>query len=730
MYPDVITPRSFPDKLEQVDYDPFGLMPKAFPARPYVFATPARLAITRRLVLQKGWPAQALALLLERACEPCEFPADPPPAPHPLAQKTATHALRNAYASLLTVDPACRDRALDALRRLARAYPAWPVRAGLGRLGIEDNQEGFFIHTLASAYDCLAAGPLTGDDDRLFRALLEATRAASDASSHAYCGNHNLGGMRGRMAAAVALGDRQGIHDTLYGCTRNGQWRYGLIHQLRHDFLADGLHWERTPGYHYFTLYLVVEFADMLENLGVDLWHAELPPLQQDDGHDLHRSYGPAKGFKTIRAAFDAPLFLAFRNGDLSMLGDSRLANLRGTWSWSTLYDSAYEAYKSPCYAWLLNRIEREYPQEKRPLPGLPMPFQNVWVADLALARMRRARYPEGRLEWSRDAAVSITGRHTHGCTLFPDYGAAVLRAAPEKAAAPEAFLFWGPHSAGHQSPGALHVDFCGGGRTATDAPRMDARGYSDPLYLTWARTTIAHNTVTVDRQPMFPYDFETGSIWECDRWRDTISDGELALFQPDGKGFKAVRAKNRTVYKDVTLDRTLAVTAAFILDVFRVTADRVRTFDWAMHVAGTPAWPAGTRAARFGDERGYRHFTDVKRLPAAGSALDLAWTRPGGLTRVSAVLPPRGSAWTACDPLPPADKSHTLGEIGPVEPRHALILRTQGKSALFVSAWSFNGKPVALRLRSGNAGTDVRLQTGDGAGRRQWTFPIDGPVV
>jgi hypothetical protein len=726
MYPDVITPRSFPDKLEQVGYDPFGLMPKAFPARPYVFATPARLAITRRLVKSPGWPRQALALLLERAAEPCDFPAEPPAAPHPLAQKTATHALRNAYAALVTGDPACRDRALDALRRLARAYPAWPVKPGLGRLGIEDNQEGFFIHTLASAYDCLAAEPLSSDDDRLFRAMLEATRAASDASSHAYCGNHNTGGMRGRMTAAAALGDRQGIHDTLYGCTRNGQWRYGLIHQLRHDFLSDGLHWERTPGYHFFTLYLVVEFADMLENLGVDLWHAKLPPLQQDDGHDLHRSYGPAKGFKTIQAAFDAPLYLAFPNGDLSMLGDSRLANLRGSWSWSTLYDSAYEAYKSPRYAWLLNRMEQDYPQDKRAFPGLPMPFQNPWVADLGLARMRRARYPEGRMDWGRDTAVSITGRHTRGCTLFPEYGAAVLRAAIDNPAAPASFLFWGPHAAGHQSPAALHADFYGGGRTATDAPRMDARGYSDPLYLTWARTTIAHNTVTVDGKAMFPYDFDTDSLWECDRWRDTISDGELVLFQPDGKGFSAVRARNERVYQDVVLDRTLIVTGAFILDVFRVTADRVRQFDWALHVAGTPAYPAGTRAASLGQERGYRHFSDVKRLPATGASLELAWTQPAGTTRVAAVLPPRCSAWTGRDPLPEASHTHALGELDPVAPRHTLILRTRGKSALFVSAWSFGGKPVPLRLVEGDAASDVIIKTGT----LTWTVPVDSKPI
>jgi hypothetical protein len=638
----------------------------------------------------------------------------------------ALHALRNAYAALLLDDADCRKRGLDALRRLARAYPAWPLQPGKGRLGCEDIGEALFIHFTAAAYDCLAAEALEPADEQLFRGLLESTRPASDAAGHPTCGNHGTAVMRGKLAASAALGDRPGVHDVLYGCQRGTQWRYGLIHQLRHDFLSDGFHWERTPGYHLFTLSLVAEMADLLENLGIDLWHARLPPLMQDDGRDMHRAYGPVRGFKTIQAAFDAPLYLAFNTGDLSLLGDSRLVNLRGSFVWGTLYDFAYEAYKEPRYAALLNQAEQDYPQAERKLPGLPLAFQDTWIADLSLARLKRVRYPEVTFDWKRSATISLSGRYDQGCSLFPVTGAAVLRAKPARAEAPAAFLFWGPHSAGHQAPASLHADFFGNGHLATDAPRMDNRGYSDPLYLTWARTTIAHNTVTVDQKPMFPYDFETQSIWECDRWRDTISDGELLVFQPDGNGFKAVRARNGQVYQDVILDRTLAVTDTFVLDVYRVTADRTRLFDWAMHVSGTPQWPSGSRTGQLGKERGYRHFTEVKRLPVSGKTFQLAWSHPGGGTQVTAVLPPGCSAWTGRDPIPDADRSHTLGEIGPVPPRHTLILRARGKSALFVSAWSFTGARIPLRLVKGNAESDVVIKTGTGSSALTWTLPLD----
>jgi hypothetical protein len=728
MFPDTITPRSFPEKLAQLDYDPFHLMPKGFPARPYIWTSPAKLAITRRLIRGKGWPPQALELLLKRAAEPCEIPEipqTPPTEDHPKALDAVKHALRNAFAAVLLDDTACRERGLDSLRRLARAYPLWSVKPDKGRLRSGGISEGGFIHMAAAAYDLLAVKPLAPEDDRLFRAFLESTVASSNASGHPYCGNHATAVMRGRLAAAAALGNLQGVHDTLYGFTHNGHWRYGLIHQLRHDFLSDGLHWERSPGYHYLTLHLVSEMADVLENLGIDLWHAKLPPLQQDDSHDLHRAYGPAKGFKTIQAAFDAPCYLSLSNGDLSLFGDSGLANLRATYIWGTMYDFAYEAYKDPLYARLLSRAEAEYPQAKRAFPGLPMPFQNTWIADLSLARIRRLRYPAGRQDWNRDRPLSLSGRHTKGCTLFPVYGAAVLRSKPEKTEAPGAFLFWGPHVAGHQAPGSLHADFFAGGRRITDAPAMDKSGYSDPLNPTWIRTTIAHNTVTVDRKSMFPYDFPTQSIWECDRWRDSISDGERVLFQPDSQGFKAVRAKNENVYKGVTLDRTLAMTETFILDVYRVTADRVRLFDWAMHVNGTPGLPPGCRNATLGTELGYRHFSDVRRLPCSGKSFKLTWSQPGVATTVSAVLPPRCSAWTGRDPVPAEGHLKIEGEIKSPPARHTLLLRTRGKSALFVSAWSFTGMPTPIRLVKGSAETDVIVKTGAGAAARTWTFPI-----
>ena len=66
MFTDPITPKSYPEKLSAVDYDPFGLMPRKFPAHPHLFVTKSQIAFTKRLVAQGGWPRKARQRLSAR----------------------------------------------------------------------------------------------------------------------------------------------------------------------------------------------------------------------------------------------------------------------------------------------------------------------------------------------------------------------------------------------------------------------------------------------------------------------------------------------------------------------------------------------------------------------------------------------------------------------------------------------------------------------------------------
>ncbi len=720
VYPGPISPRCDPDLLGRLDHDPFGVMPKTFARRPHILVSPELLELARDRLKSCGWAQACYKRLLANCLDKDAVLNKPPDA---LAESKQRHAVlqlasRNALAFLLSRETSHREAALKAFRMLAEHCSHASVTATGGLVGDGSLNESHALVLTGRTYDLLAAADLSDADDRLFRAFLLATRAASNACPHYMCGNISTWSQTGRLNVALALEDARGIHEALYGCAYGTRWRYGLIHNLRHDVLADGMHWERTPGYHYYTLMALNCALDAAFNSGLDLWHKEFPMLQQDDVSDLHRAYGPL-GVKTIKAAYDAPFFMTFGNGDMSQLSDSGLANLRGVWIWGVIYNKAYEAYGDPKYAWLLNRMERDY--KTRDYPGVPMPLQ-THRGDIDFVRLKHLSYPRGHWSLDRDTKIGISGRNTKGSSCLPAYGAAVMRCGTD-AASPGAFVYFGPHAAGHQHPAALHADIHIGGLCLTDAPRM--KGYDDPLYLTWARTTLAGNTVVVNEQSMFPSDFPTDSIFECDRWRDNISDGELVAFEP-GKQLAAVRVRNINVYPGVVLDRTLVVTREGVLDVYRVTSERRCQFDYVWHCVGLLPVPPGARPVSLGKARGYMHLTNARAL-ALVKGVSLDWVCEGQVCRC-AMAGGAGKQLILADD-PPINQGLCLGEFKIIKERKTVIQRIKSRNTCFATFWSVGATPVQLWLKKGRQPGDWIVEGMLARRKLRWNLPARGPV-
>ncbi|MCE9589131.1 MAG: heparinase II/III family protein [Planctomycetes bacterium] len=720
MYPDPITPRAHPDLLARVDYDPFKVMPVNLPPAPRVFTTAAHIQRARKRVAAGGkvdkhcFDRLIVSCKLEEELPPLRPPDGPPDWGGGSLMPWLRTAFRNALAWTLTDDTRHSLRATQALRlaaQVASITAKWT--------GHEHHEAGY----AACAYDLLAASGLEPADDNAFRDMLWTLNGALEIGDHRTCNNHNSMGMVGQLSIASALSNRQLIHDVFYGYKRGGAWRYGLIHLLRHDFLADGMQWEGTPGYHMLVLMMVAECFTIMENMGVDLWRREWPSLMQDDGFDEHRGWGP-KGNKTLPAAFDALIYQAFPNGDYTLLHDQVLGNLRGTFAWWRIFNKAFEVYGEPRYAWTLNHINGGKPATA----DGPVP---VWFtdghADVEFVRFEGRDFPAGENPFDKDRDFSLVGKHKGGCSLFPVHGSAVLRSDPLDVNSLGAYLYWGPHWAGHRSPAALHLDIHALGLRATNAPHIYSRGYDEPRHLTWVRSTIAHNTVTVDQQPMFPFDFKTESLWECDHWRDTISDGVLELFQP-GADFKAARASNDNVYPGVKLDRTAVLTRDYVLDVYRVTAEKPRLLDWAMHCHGTFTEVAGSEPIDLGQNLGYRHLTDARMHPQKTGWVTVPFTLGSS--------PARGVIWLGGAPDarliiaadPEVDGRTPIGDIAPPQPRTSLIVRSTTASALFVSIWGF-GTAVEGGAVTGSAGTDAMVEVRLAGQAHRWTLPMRGVV-
>jgi len=223
----------------------------------------------------------------------------------------------------------------------------------------------------------------------------------------------------------------------------------------------------------------------------------------------------------------------------------------------------------------------------------------------------------------------------------------------------------------------------------------------------------------------MFPYDFETQSIWECDKWRDRTSNGRLALFQTSA-AFQAVRAVNDSVYPGVRLDRTVVVTPDLILDVFRAVGESEHVYDWAVHVPGLVTPPPGATAFAPGPHRGYGHLTDVfetppRTDPATGGN---GWTLRTDAAAIRLLAPAGGRLITARDPIPA--KARLLGALEDLGPRSTVLVRSQGRNALFVSLWVFD--PTAepgLERMSGTAAETLVLETRLPGAASRWIFPF-----
>lgn len=723
--------------------DPFGLVPASFPPHPRVLCTVADIQRTRDWASHVEWVGISIKRLCDSADEATDIPSClPNPRNVAVNNALANNTLKQALAYALTGEPRFLDRALRGFRVFAAGYLVLPVVSGSSnRAGGGGLSEARLNITVARTYDLLAATSLTPEDDALFRAMLEETYDTISRGQHRTCGNHRTWDLTARVAVASALGDRLGLHEALYGSPspvpRAGvpEWAYGLVHQLGHDVLSDGQHWERTPGYHFYTLMAFTDTAEMFANLGVDLWNARLPATMESSGFDLHRDYGP-EGTRTLKAAFDAPFYQAFSNGDYSQLHDSGLANLRGAYIWGTLYESAYHAYGDPKYAWLLNKIEQDYPvgHAERAIAGLPMGLQPN-RGDLDFVRVRVASVPRGAFSFSEDADISQTGRHRRGCTIFPAAGVTVLRADVHEASSPGAYLFWGPHSAGHQSPGGLHLDLHAHGRPLTTAP--SAGGYDDNAYLTWVRHTISHNTVTVDRRPMFPYDLPTDSIWEADGWRRWNSDGVSELFQPGtpADGYHAMRASNQALYPGVRLDRTVVLTNDYAIDCYRVFSDAPHEYEYALHILGKPdIADIATAPIDMGDARGYMHLTNARTLTHKHGVLGLDWTNTiqNDARRISLqMIAPVGASVILADP-PQGGKKHGLGELHSCAERFTLVTRVSASRTVFITLWSFNPTacPAVIEGFAGNADTPITLTVGHQGKSRRWILPVQNQSI
>lgn len=258
------------------------------------------------------------------------------------------------------------------------------------------------------------------------------------------------------------------------------------------------------------------------------------------------------------QALYDAPIALALPNGDPPGFNDSAGPNLR---AYAPLYELAYARWRKPEHG----RVAA--------LGGRSSIEALLYGVD---------ELPQG----------PATPKHS---VLLADAGFAVLRS-PQMTAA----VRFGRHGGGHGHPDKLNLVTFGLGRPGGIDP--GSINYGVPLQQEWYRTTIAHNTVSVDGELQKNVD---GRLLD---W--AVKDGSTRL-----------EALAEGAYDGVVLRRTLTLDDTELRDRFECSAEKPHTYDWAFHVPGklSTGVPLEPMTGALSEANGYQHIRSLSHGRADG---------------------------------------------------------------------------------------------------------------
>jgi len=135
----------------------------------------------------------------------------------------------------------------------------------------------------------------------------------------------------------------------------------------------------------------------------------------------------------------------------------------------------------------------------------------------------------------------------------------------------------------------------------------------------TWAKQTIAHNTITQNQISHFNGDYETGSKHHS----------ELYFFDASRNEVQVVSAKETNAYPGTEMHRTMAVIKGrdfekpFVLDIMKVSSSAKNQYDLPYYFMGQVlkvnfAYDSPSRLSALGKKNGYQHlYLEAKGKPS-----------------------------------------------------------------------------------------------------------------
>ena len=417
---------------------------------------------------------------------------------------------------------------LDLSRRIlcayANNYPHYEEHGDIpynkpGRMNSQIICEADCLETLAKAYDVIKAGLSPAERSHIERDLLIPGAELLIKNRTEQLHNHEVVVNAALGIIGLAL-ERRDYTDFALNSP------YGLIYQLEHGVLSDGMWFESTFGYHYFALIAFMNYEKMACGTPFSL---------------LNRP--------EYRRMYRMPLRLLQPDYSLPRLGDGGSENMFRQLAGH--YEFMYRVYGEGAFAGMLNKVYARFPR----------------------AGLEAFLYGSDDIE---DADVPLKDYHDDEGS-----GLTVLRGSDRR----QYLLFRHGHYGGehdHYDKLSLHYA-CASGEVMPD---LGTVAYGAPPHYDYFKNTFTHNTVCIDGQNQPPcnghvsrfFRSEGVTVVECRAdWRDP---GPL----PDSF---ILRQWDEEAYRGTVMDRTILFTDDYFLDAFRVRGAAGRRVDWIIHPKG-----------------------------------------------------------------------------------------------------------------------------------------------
>ncbi|MGI6081743.1 MAG: alginate lyase family protein [Limnochordia bacterium] len=360
----------------------------------------------------------------------------------------AAQTLALVYA--LTGDAEYGEAAAAILCDYADLYPRMEIRGrggsveqfvGKGRIHVQALDEAVWILPLARAYDLIRdQALLTPEQQKSIETNLFRT-AADLLKPQTWITLSNIHAWQNAALTTIGLllNDESLVRYAL------SNWYSGFEQQLL-GIRNDGLWWEGSTGYHFYTL-------NAFKNLLMSLVAADYP----------------VGDLSPVKAMFEAPLGLLDPELNLPSINDSGAGSIVSS-DTLALYEFGYALFDEPRFLNLLNLAYQYMGKQRNSLEALLYGPDEV-----------RPSQP----------VVDLGNRKS---LLYDASGLAALRVGRNYV------LFkYGPHSGPHGHADKLSFSLYARGKAVS--PDLGSPSYGAALYGTWYKQTLAHNTVVVDGQ-------------------------------------------------------------------------------------------------------------------------------------------------------------------------------------------------------------------------------------